>query len=141
MRRLFAPLALIALLIAAAPLRADTIEDRVTAALTMQGFVVVSMERTWLGRLRVVAEDDAMRRELVFNPVTGEILRDLVVMLSAVEAQQQQRDRRDRTPNVAATVLDDPVSARDAAEPFAATMVPMDDMVLLPEPLFALDPE
>lgn len=52
--------------------------DQILTILQRRGYVIVTQERTWLGRGRVVAEKDGMHREVVFNPGTGEILRDYV---------------------------------------------------------------
>lgn len=41
------------------------------------GFTRVETARTFLGRTRIVAEGPQGRREIVVNPRTGEILRDL----------------------------------------------------------------
>jgi len=40
------------------------------------------MQRTLLGRLRIVASDGTRRREIIINPNTGEVLRDYWVELS-----------------------------------------------------------
>ena len=50
--------------------------DEILSTLRTRGYAIVEHERTWLGRERVLAEKDGMRRELVFIPGTGEILRD-----------------------------------------------------------------
>ncbi len=42
-----------------------------------QGFRIVLIENTWLGRIRILAEKIGGTREIVLNPNTGEILRDL----------------------------------------------------------------
>ena len=55
---------------------AQSVQDQILAQLRGQGFAEISLQRTWLGRVRVVALRDGLRRELVFNPLTGEILRD-----------------------------------------------------------------
>lgn len=44
--------------------------------LERQGFEGIALNRTSLGRVRVIAMRDHLRRELVFNPQMGEILRD-----------------------------------------------------------------
>ena len=61
---------------------ADAITDRVIANLNAQGFEVVRITRTWLGRMWILAESKDVRREIVFNPATGEILRDYAVLLA-----------------------------------------------------------
>jgi hypothetical protein len=42
-----------------------------------QGFTIVSSRRTLLGRVSIIAESSRGRREIIVNPRTGEILRDL----------------------------------------------------------------
>jgi hypothetical protein len=66
----------------AAPVVAQDIQDDVEAALIAQGYEIVNVGRTWLGRLRLVAENDEIRREIVINPTTGEVLRDYSVALA-----------------------------------------------------------
>lgn len=89
------------LFLAAAPAAAQSpsLESRIATALAAQGFDVSVMERTWLGRLRVVAQSDSHRRELVFDPATGEILDDYLVTLSALAmrtaAMEGSDDRND----------------------------------------------
>lgn len=58
-------------------LRADAISDPIVAELRRQGFGAISVEKTWLGRLRIVASGADGQREIVVNPQTGEILRDV----------------------------------------------------------------
>ncbi|MEO8241492.1 MAG: hypothetical protein ABI832_04220 [bacterium] len=50
--------------------------DDVIGQLTSQGFSSISMQTTWLGRVRIVAFRDGGQREIILNPRTGEILRD-----------------------------------------------------------------
>jgi hypothetical protein len=68
--------ALVTIALSAAPALAQSVEDQVLTQLQAQGFVEITMNRTLLGRLRVVATNDRYRRELVINPNTGAILRD-----------------------------------------------------------------
>lgn len=56
---------------------AQDLTAQIVEQLTRQGFEVVVQERTMLGRVRIGAERDGGFREIVFNPNTGEILRDL----------------------------------------------------------------
>ena len=63
----------------------DSVQDQLTAALTAQGYEIVLVGHTWLGRLRIVAESDDLRREIVVNPHTGEVLRDYSVLLVATD--------------------------------------------------------
>lgn len=71
-------LALAALLasLALSPVAAGPVEDSIVRQLRSQGFSEVEVRRTLLGRARIVAQSDTLYREIVVNPVTGEILRD-----------------------------------------------------------------
>lgn len=72
---------------AASAALAETPQDRLLAALVAEGYTIEQTERTWLGRLRIIAIKGDLRREVVINPGTGEVLRDIA---SAV-----QRDESD----------------------------------------------
>lgn len=56
--------------------RADYVED-IVKWLTKEGYNDIDVARTLLGRVRIVASKDGQLRELVCNPRTGEILRDV----------------------------------------------------------------
>ena len=71
-RCLFGALALMAL---AAPLRAAGTDD-VVRQLRQQGYDRIVVGRTLLGRIRIQAERQGQRREIIVNRGTGEILRD-----------------------------------------------------------------
>jgi hypothetical protein len=79
--------ALVASLLAA-PALAQSVTDQMVAALRDQGYDILEMHDTWLGRVRVIAETETIRREIVFNPGTGEILRDYAVDLIALAARE-----------------------------------------------------
>lgn len=55
---------------------AGPVEDQIVARLSEQGYTAIKMSRTLLGRRRIVAIGAERRREIIFNPRTGEILRD-----------------------------------------------------------------
>ncbi|MEM8978871.1 MAG: hypothetical protein AAGD04_05265 [Pseudomonadota bacterium] len=55
---------------------AQSVQDSVVEQLTAQGFEITKMRRTFLGRVRIEAQSEDLERELVFNPNTGEVLRD-----------------------------------------------------------------
>lgn len=74
----------------ALPVGAATIEERIAAELRAQGYEILEENRTLLGRLRIVAENDQVRREIVLNPGTGEILRDYSVLLTVLERRTRQ---------------------------------------------------
>ena len=124
------PLALAIMLSLAAPVRADLVTDQMVAALQEQGYEILEMHRTWLGRVRVIAESANIRREIVFNPGTGEILRDyavdLVAMAARADAEAARRAAEHSSPPVAATAVSDELRA-DEPESL------MSDAILLPE--------
>ena len=66
-----------------APAMADVYSERIVQQLEEQGFKGISTERTWLGRTRIVAEGRDGQREIIVNPNTGEILRDLMLTANA----------------------------------------------------------
>jgi hypothetical protein len=55
---------------------AQSVQDQIVSQLTAQGFSRIEVSRTLLGRIKIDARSANLDRELVFNPVTGEILRD-----------------------------------------------------------------
>ena len=73
-------LALAAVLMAAGGVAdAEEPADGIVRQLREQGYVEFSVDRTWLGRVQVIAlAPDVTQREIVFSPSTGEILRDYV---------------------------------------------------------------
>ena len=56
---------------------AATFADDVVSQLSKQGFINILSETTWLGRVRITATRNGGQREIVLNPRTGEILRDI----------------------------------------------------------------
>lgn len=56
--------------------QADSVDDLVEV-LRDQGFRQIEVERTLLGRVRIVASSSRGTRELVINARTGEVLRDV----------------------------------------------------------------
>ena len=63
--------------IAASTAAAAPFEDAVVAQLESQGYSSITVERTLLGRVKIIGQIDGGRREIILNPRTGEILRDL----------------------------------------------------------------
>lgn len=55
---------------------ASQVQDAIVNQLKAQGFTNIHIGRTLLGRVRIDATSDKQSREIVFNPRTGEILRD-----------------------------------------------------------------
>jgi hypothetical protein len=61
----------------AGPATAQDVAGDIIAQLLQQGFTDVTSSTTWLGRVRILAQRDNDSREIVVNPRTGEILRDV----------------------------------------------------------------
>ncbi len=74
---MFAISTTLALAATVGPALAGPYDDNVVAQLTSQGFGHIATERTWLGRVRITAERTDGQREIILNPKSGEILRDL----------------------------------------------------------------
>ncbi len=70
-------------------------EDDVVRQLRTQGFRDIEVSRTLLGRSRIEAQNDNGSREIILNPRTGEILRDLFTPNDAVDAALILEDRGD----------------------------------------------
>lgn len=96
-RRLFIT-GLTAVMLTAAPALAQTpsVVDQVIAQLKSQGYTKITMGRTFLGRTRIVAQNDEMRREIIINPATGEVLRDYWEVEEDDHDDDDDRDRSDR---------------------------------------------
>ncbi len=54
----------------------ESIIDNVLAQIRQQGFEIIEVRRTLLGRIRVLARRGNQTREVVFDPRNGVILRD-----------------------------------------------------------------
>jgi integrase len=65
-----------AALVAAGTAQAQSFGDRIVAELRRLGYSQIDVTRTLLGRGRIVARKGPEVREIIFNPRTGEILRD-----------------------------------------------------------------
>lgn len=66
---------------------AQSFQDHILTQLADQGFHDFEVSKTLLGRIRVISQSETLHRELVFNPVTGEILRDYWEVLPNSGAQ------------------------------------------------------
>ncbi len=51
--------------------------DKIVRRLRKQGYTDITSSRTFLGRVRIVAWRGGESREIILNPYTGEILRDV----------------------------------------------------------------
>lgn len=65
-----------AVIVAGLPAQAATFEESVLAQLKAQGYKSITVERTLLGRIKIIAHLKDGQREIILNPRTGEILRD-----------------------------------------------------------------
>ena len=114
------PLMIACLLCAlAAPLGAETVADTVTRQLQAQGYTRVDSAYTWLGRLRILARQGDLRREIVINPNTGEILRDYESRITNYAATRSDR-AENANPGAAVTDLGisgDGVTVPELVEP------------------------
>lgn len=59
----------------AMPAKAATLET-IVQQLKDQGYTEIEIYRTWLGRIRIEAENSSHEREIILNRGTFEILRD-----------------------------------------------------------------
>ncbi|OUS05382.1 hypothetical protein A9Q96_11565 [Rhodobacterales bacterium 52_120_T64] len=56
--------------------------------LTAAGFTYIEIHSTFLGRARIIAYSDTEIREVIINPTTGEVLRDLAQESSGTPPEQ-----------------------------------------------------
>jgi hypothetical protein len=123
----------VALIVAlAGPAWAGPIEEQVTATLETQGYDIVSVGRTWLGRLRIVAESDELRREIVLNPTTGEVLRDYSVRLIAGTPGLGFEDDSDTSGDNVAAAARTGTDGLAASDPVTSALEVMTDSVAPP---------
>lgn len=87
MRRRDILAALLAAATLAGPALAQGYVDSVVAQLRKLGFRSIVQERTLLGRVRITAKRKDGTREIIINPRTGEILRDLWIPVKGGKKQ------------------------------------------------------
>lgn len=68
---------------------AQSVAENFVSQLRHQGFDEIGVSRTLLGRTRIVATSSEYSREIVFNPYTGEILRDFLTRRDGGQVVQQ----------------------------------------------------
>lgn len=73
-----------------APAAAQSSVDAIVTQLRSQGFEVLSIRRTLLGRSRIVAERPDGRREVVVNPRNGVVLRDFFYVREDKDDREEQ---------------------------------------------------
>lgn len=74
---------------------AQSVQEQILTQLADQGFHDFEISKTLLGRIRVTSQSNTLSRELVFNPVTGEILRDYWTALTSNTGQNPRVILRD----------------------------------------------
>lgn len=79
-------------LVLASPAAAQDYVDSIVSQLREQGYRSIVQERTLLGRVRIVADRKDGEREIIVNPRTGEILRDLWIPLDGTAGRISIRD-------------------------------------------------
>lgn len=96
--------------------------DQILLLLKKSGYSIELHERTWLGRRRVIASKDGMKRELVFNPGTGEIMRDYVVSVPDIDVRSSDQQTATADP-IPGTTVGTTVPTMEA-DPVAAAVQP-----------------
>jgi uncharacterized membrane protein YgcG len=86
----------------AGPVMASGFQDEIVASLRAQGYDQITVEVTLLGRVKITAIKQNYLREIVVNPRTGEILRDLwltadgsIAMNAPIFEQLERNDKGD----------------------------------------------
>lgn len=74
-------------LVLASPAAAQDYVDSIVRQLKQQGYRSIVQERTLLGRVRIVANRKDGEREIIVNPRTGEILRDLWIPVDGAKGK------------------------------------------------------
>ena len=115
-------LLLVAAGVAAGPARADPVDD-ITAEIRDQGFTIVRVQRTLLGRVRIIGQSADYRREVVIDPTTGEIRRDLLIPRQGSGASQGAGARPElgTSRDIGKIEEDAPPADAEPAEPARAT--------------------
>lgn len=81
-------LALVGALPATAGAESPDYTKEVVNELAREGFRHVTVGRTWLGRIHILAKSKTATREIVINPHNGEILRDYTALTGTGHAQE-----------------------------------------------------
>lgn len=79
-------------ILGAAPVHASDYEEDIISYLRKQGYATVTVSTTMLGRSKILAVNAKGRREIVLNPRTGEILRDLWMADSVGSSERSDRN-------------------------------------------------
>lgn len=128
LKLLLYPLVCLALALGAASAAAATYEQRLMAHLRTLGYGEITLSFTLLGRAQIVAVSKDDTREIVLNPRTGEILRDV--------AQTIESDGV-----TAEVIVVDPIVLPPEIEAAAALPTGLAPAELAPDPLTGAVPE
>lgn len=74
-------------------------QDDIVERLVEAGFGQIEITRTLLGRVRIVATKGNVRRELVINPRTGEVLRDVTLVAEDGKSSSGSSEGKGRSSN------------------------------------------
>ena len=85
MKNAFAAIFALGLVWQATPLYAQNYEQAILAQLRQDGYEQITVTTTLLGRIRIVADGAQGQREIVLNPRTGEVLRDVLFLASLAD--------------------------------------------------------
>ena len=85
MKNTFAAIFALGLAWQATPLYAQNYEQAILAQLRQDGYEQITVTTTLLGRIRFVAGGAQGQREIVLNPRTGEVLRDVLLLASQAD--------------------------------------------------------
>ena len=77
------------------PAWAQDVGEQISRQLRRMGYSDITLQRTLLGRLRITAIRGNRKREIIVNPVSGEILRDIVTDLRTGRAASGILDEDD----------------------------------------------
>ncbi|WP_143093120.1 hypothetical protein [Celeribacter neptunius] len=76
---------------------ADTTEEMI-ARLQAQGYSEITTSRTWLGRVRIVAQRQRAMREIILDPRNGAILRDYIAETTEIRRDPSAGRAEDARP-------------------------------------------
>ena len=76
---------------------AQDYEQAILAQLRQDGYEQITVTTTLLGRIRIVADGAMGQREIVLNPRTGEVLRDVLLIANLQEGAAKRSGIASRT--------------------------------------------
>ena len=85
MKNAFVAIVALGLAWQATPLYAQNYEKAILAQLRQDGYEQIVVTTTLLGRIRIVADGAQGQREIVLNPRTGEVLRDVLLLANLAD--------------------------------------------------------